>query len=207
MLEQLLFGSGQRKLAVVTQNVDRLHTRAGSQHIVELHGRTDSLVCMDCGATRDRRCFHRELESLNTNWMKQQMEKSNQKALRPDGDAFIEDDFNVVNLPACQRCGSDRVKPDVVFFGDIVPKHRVAICRAAVEACDGLLVVGSSLAVHSAFRHVRHASQLGKDICVLNVGPTRPEEEGVPVLKLEAPAGATLEAVAKHFEKMPPEKA
>jgi NAD-dependent deacetylase sirtuin 4 len=191
----------ERRVSIITQNVDRLHARAGSQHLIELHGRTDQLVCMKCNSTHDRGVFHSELEALNADWLREQEEES--APLRPDGDANLKaDTFEAVQVPPCPQCGDGFLKPDVVFFGDSVPKHRVELCRAAVEACDGLLVVGSSLAVHSAFRHVRAASQMGKPICILNVGTTRAEKEGLEhVLKIEAPSGPTLAVVVEQFAR------
>ena len=82
--------------------------------------------------------------------------------------------------------------------------HRVKLFQAAVDHCDGLLVVGSSLAVHSAFRHVKSAHKQGIPIAILNVGETRAEIEQLNVLKIEAPAGPTLERLSSMFtgEKM-----
>ena len=178
---------------IITQNVDRLHTRAGSTQVIELHGRTDELVCMHCDARRDRREFQQELEVLNAEWLEQQQEKTSSQ-LRPDGDAeLFTDDFSALQIPSCTTCDTGFLKPNVVFFGDSVPLDRVEQCRAAVAACDGLLVVGSSLAVHSAYRHVRAAHAAGTPICIVNVGPTRAEKEGLEgILKIEAPLGVTL---------------
>jgi NAD-dependent deacetylase sirtuin 4 len=91
------------------------------------------------------------------------------------------------------------MKPDVVFFGDSVPKHRVERCRGAVDVAGGLLCVGSSLAVHSAFRFVRHAHKNGIPIAILNVGETRAETEGLNVVKIEAPVGPTLESTVSQL--------
>jgi len=195
--------AGQRRqLAIVTQNVDSLHSRAGSKNVMELHGRANVLKCMQCGNVRDRQSFHIELDDMNHEWLQKQRLPTE---LRPDGDAFVEDsDFQNVQVPVCHKCGGF-FKPDVVFFGDSVPAHRVALADAAVNegVCDGILVVGSSLAVHSAFRHVRAASQRGIPIAILNVGPTRAEVEGLPgIVKIAAPVGTSLEAVASHFAKM-----
>jgi NAD-dependent deacetylase sirtuin 4 len=197
--EENYYMNGRTRVSIITQNVDRLHARAGSEHLIELHGRTDQLVCMNCNSTHDRGVFHSELEALNADWLREQEEES--APLRPDGDANLKTDtFEAVQVPPCPQCGDGFLKPDVVFFGDSVPKHRVELCSAAVEACDGLLVVGSSLAVHSAFRHVRAASQMGKPICILNVGTTRAEDEGLEhVLKIEAPSGPTLAVVVEQF--------
>jgi len=190
-------------VALITQNVDGLHRRAGSRHVVELHGRTDQLVCMSCGAARDRQSFHSELEASNREWLDAALAEPPSPLsdrLRPDGDAVLKfDNYHALRVPACKCCSDGFMKPDVVFFGDTVPSSRVALCRAAVEASDGVLVVGSSLAVHSAFRHVRAAAQLDIPVAILNVGETRAEQEGLDVLKIEAPAGRTLDLVASHL--------
>jgi NAD-dependent deacetylase sirtuin 4 len=191
--------NGQRQLSLITQNVDSLHRRAGSQHLIELHGRTDRLRCMQCGTHRDRNSFQSELDSLNTDWLAQALKQTTQEDMRPDGDAAVQtDNYDAVVIPPCTNCGGF-VKPDVVFFGDSVPVNRVKQCQTAVEHSDGLLVVGSSLAVHSAFKHVRAARQQGIPVCILNVGQTRAETEGLDVLKIEAPIGTTLSAVVSHF--------
>jgi len=171
---------GQRTVSIVTQNVDTLHRRAGTQHLIELHGRNDQLKCMSCGAIRDRRSFHTELETLNREWLQAALAEADASDLRADGDAEIKrGQYDSILIPSCTQCSDGFMKPDVVFFGDNVPLHRVAQCRAAVDACDGLLVVGSSLAVHSAFRHVRAAHERGVPIALLNVGETRAEQEGL----------------------------
>jgi NAD-dependent deacetylase sirtuin 4 len=193
--------AGQRQLSLITQNVDTLHRRAGSQHLIELHGRTDRLKCMQCGTYRDRKCFHTDLETLNSDWLAQALQQTTHGDMRPDGDAAVQtENYDPIQIPPCTSCGGF-LKPDVVFFGDSVPVHRVEQCRSAVEHSDGLLVVGSSLAVHSAFKHVRAACQQGIPVCILNVGQTRAETEGLDVLKIEAPIGSTLSAVAAHFAR------
>lgn len=186
--------SGDQHMSLITQNVDSLHRKAGSIHMTELHGRTDQLKCMQCGARRDRVDFHDELEDLNHDWLQKALAQQDDTTARPDGDAYVaSDDYSAIVVPPCTKCGGF-LKPDVVFFGDSVPKHRVERCRAAVDAADGLLCVGSSLAVHSAYRFVRHAERNGIPIAILNVGETRAETEGLEILKIEAPAGPTLEA-------------
>jgi NAD-dependent deacetylase sirtuin 4 len=143
--------------------------------------------------------------------------------LRPDGDAFLpqQQDFHTIQVPPCTNCSSHHdddaqpppplpqtsqphpgfFKPDVVFFGDSVPKHRVHRCYAAVDASDGLLCIGSSLALHSAYRFVQRAATKGIPIAILNVGETRAEVSGLDVVKVEAPAGPTLEALVAKFEQ------
>lgn len=193
------FSSGQRQVSVVTQNVDSLHRRANTRHVVELHGRADQVVCMDCGWRRDRDSFQEELADVNREWLDGALAEVDTQ-LRPDGDANLQrEDYSAVRIPPCVRCGGF-CKPDVVFFGDTVPKHRVNLVRAAVDQSDGILVVGSSLAVHSAYRHVRHAVQQGIPVAILNVGQTRPELEGIGVDKFEAPAGPALEGVINELE-------
>ena len=196
--DEYYFSPGHQKLAIVTQNVDSLHQRAGSEKVLQIHGKGSLIQCMNCGIRRDRNEFHRELETANQEWVteaRQGYERSSE--MRPDGDAAVkkEVDYNQVHVPNCPHCKTGFYKPDVVFFGDTVPKQRVEMVKAAVDSSDGILVVGTSLAVHSAYRHVRAASQKGIPIAILNVGETRAEAEGLDgILKFEAPAGDTLSA-------------
>ncbi|GKY95270.1 hypothetical protein MPSEU_000489200 [Mayamaea pseudoterrestris] len=186
----------RRQLALVTQNVDSLHRRAGSRSMVELHGSISRVKCMSCGIKSYRHDFHTRLESMNGDWLEQAKRQVADGVMRPDGDAEVSLEFEQLKVPSCDRCNGF-IKPDVVFFGDTVCSSRVALVSAAVDACDGLLVVGSSLAVHSAFRHCRSACQRGIPVAILNVGETRAETEGLPgILKLVSPAGPTLAAVA-----------
>lgn len=198
--EDWLLSSGQQQISIITQNVDSLHRRAGSKYVTELHGRTDMLRCMSCGANRRRIDFHSELESRNAEWLQNALKEAE---IRPDGDAALPDeDYHSLRIPSCKVCGEGIMKPSVVFFGDIVPRHRVARCVAAVDVTDGLLVVGSSLAVASAYRHVRSAHHKGTPIAILNVGETRAELESLNLMKIEAPVGPTLSLVAQHFENL-----
>jgi NAD+-dependent protein deacetylase sirtuin 4 len=200
--DEILFGSGTMQVSIVTQNVDGLHRKAGTRNLVELHGRVDQLVCTNCGATRDRRTYHEELEDLNAEWLRDMSASSaNANVYRADGDAAVSAPFEKLHVPPCQKCTVGFIKPDVVFFGDSVPRHRVRLVEESINACDGLLVVGSSLAVHSANRHVRAAGKRGVDIAILNVGATRAEAEGLPVLKIEGPAGPILERVVDAFKQ------
>ena len=113
------FSSGSQRLALVTQNVDALHRRAGSSNLIELHGRTDRLRCMQCGQFRDRNCFHRELTELNYDWLQEALQRTSQDDLRADGDAAVKtENYEVIKVPPCTHCGGF-MKPDVVFFGDV----------------------------------------------------------------------------------------
>ena len=165
LLEQL----GRVEL-LITQNVDRLHQRAGSRSVVDLHGRLDRIRCLDCGRQDSREALQRRLEQLNP-----ALGVAGVAAL-PDGDAALEDhmlrDFKV---PACGHCGG-MLMPDVVFFGGTVPGARVKQCMAAIERADAVLAVGSSLKVFSGFRFCRHAHRLGKSLAIVNPGATRADE-------------------------------
>jgi NAD+-dependent protein deacetylase sirtuin 4 len=206
-LENALQQQGQKQhLSVITQNVDYLHQRAGTLHVTELHGRTSRLKCMHCGTYETREAFTKQLESLNSEWLIQQqdtLERSNEgggRNMLPDGDAHVKtESFSDLIIPSCSHCGVGFLKPDVVFFGDSVPSHRVARCRAAVDSCDGLLCIGTSLAVYSAFRFVKMAVlDKGVEVCILNVGETRAEMEGLQgITKIEAPIGKTLTGLAE----------
>jgi NAD-dependent deacetylase sirtuin 4 len=199
--ENFYFGNSLQSLAIITQNVDRLHHKAGSRDVIELHGRSDRVVCMHCEAYHDRNEYQQRLHARNREWFEQH--ELQQHSLRPDGDAELRtSDYHSVIVPPCPTCQTGFVKPDVVFFGDSVPKQRVELCRDAVAAADAVLVVGTSLAVYSAHRHVLAAHQAGKGIAVLNVGPTRADAlEGV--VSIAAPAGPTLAAVAEQLVSSP----
>lgn len=170
---------------VVTQNVDRLHQKAGTHGVNDLHGRADEVLCMSCGYRCPRDEVHERCADINPQFRQFRADTA------PDGDADLDVDFaefQVANCPACEGI----LKPDVVFFGDFVPRQRVDSAMAALKASDGLLVVGSSLMVYSGFRFCRYASELGKSIATLNLGRTR--AEGLADLKLNARIGETLKA-------------
>ena len=205
--DEYYFGIGQQRLTILTQNVDSLHQRAGSKHVVQIHGAGGVVKCMSCGKRQDRNDYHSELELVNSDWLEDARRGyENSSDLRPDGDALVKEvDYNHVCVPTCPHCKTGFLKPDVVFFGDTVPKNRVALCQKAVETADGILVVGSSLAVHSAFRHVRAASSQGTPVAILNVGETRAETENLDnILKIEAPASDTLEMCVRKMKEEQP---
>ena len=155
---------------LITQNVDRLHWRAGSRRVIDLHGSLDDVFCLACSYRTSRHDWQQSLAETNRNW------QGTVRQLRPDGDAELdEDDYRHFRVPDCPKCGGI-VKPDVVFFGDVVPKSRVEAAMAAVQRADALLVVGSSLMVYSGFRFARRAHELGKPIAILNRGQTRADD-------------------------------
>jgi len=177
--------------ALLTQNVDGLHGRAGSHAVLELHGNIHSVRCLACGARVPRALVQAQLQELNPH-----LGDGAAQPL-PDGDAQVEpaflDDFT---LPVCGHCGG-ALMPDVVFFGDNVPAERTACALARMEAADALLVVGSSLVVYSGFRFCRLAAAAGKPIAALNLGRTR--ADALFQLKIEASAEALLPQVAARL--------
>lgn len=170
---------------LVTQNVDRLHQRAGSERVVDLHGRADRVICMACDYHCDRQDVHDRCFELNPEFHQYRATTA------PDGDADLEVDFSRFRLFNCPQCGGI-LKPDVVFFGDNVPKPRVQQASDALEASDALLVIGSSLMVFSGFRFCRYAQQWHKPMATLNLGRTRADD--IVSLKLNARIGETLSA-------------
>jgi len=155
--------------AVITQNVDRLHQRAGQQRVLDLHGRLDRVRCLDCGRQLER--------NVVQDWLQRQNPWLNEARFTPapDGDADIELDFSRVKIPHCPDCDGV-LKPDVVFFGDAVPKADVERGYRWVEQAQAVLVLGSSLMVYSSFRYVRKAHELGMPVMAINQGKTRADE-------------------------------
>ena len=165
---------------VITQNVDGLHEQAGSSRLVALHGRISDVRCLGCGDRLSRALLHRELEQLNPGWAALHAAAPT----RPDGDVEVLDTSSFVT-PSC-TCGG-ALKPDVVFFGENVPKDRVERCYAMVEAAPAVLVLGSSLTVMSGLRFVRHAAKLGRPVVIVNRGATR----GDPLATLRVDHGTS----------------
>ena len=163
---------------LVTQNVDGLHQRAGSARVVDLHGRLDAVRCLACPQTLPRADLQSLLVAMNPGWLERQAR------VGPDGDVDLEaGDFETFRVPDCARCGG-LLKPDVVFFGEAVPRERVEAAYAGVRRADALLVVGSSLMVYSGYRFVQAAAEAGKPIAAVNLGRTRAD----PLLALKVDA-------------------
>ncbi len=181
---------------LVTQNVDGLHNLAGSGNVIDLHGRIDTVCCLACAARSPRLALQHELARRNPRWAALDARSA------PDGDADLDhQDFGQFDVPACTRCGG-MLKPDVVFFGENVPRERVAAVRAALDAADAMLVAGSSLMVYSGYRFVEDAVAAGKPVAVLNIGRTR--ADGVLALKVEHEVGAALDSLATRLHRPPP---
>lgn len=181
-----------RLSAVVTQNVDDLHRRAGSGRLVDLHGRLSRVRCLDCRRRSARTQLQHELLNLNPDF------ESRTARLAPDGDADLEDaDYAMFNVPSCSRCGG-MLKPDVTFYGETIPPERTRQAEAAVAGADAVLVIGSSLMVFSAYRLVRNAARAGISIYALNLGRTR--ADGLLAGKIAAPAGDSVPALVDALE-------
>ena len=168
----------EKKLSLlVTQNVDGLHQRAGSSELIDLHGNLDQVICLDCGRKQERAIVQRWMMENNT-------DLSHASALTaPDGDAYLKDiDVSTIKTPKCKHC-SGALKPDVVFFGENVPKPRVEACFDALKRSDAMLVIGSSLSVFSGLRFVRQAKVLKLPIAMINIGQSRADD--LITLKIE----------------------
>ena len=203
-----------------------MHQKAGSASVTDLHGRIDEVRCTSCGELSSRSELQARLRALNEDWVADNIggRAADQAEQRADGDAEIrpDADYDSFVLPQCGNCGSETLKPNVVFFGDNVPKSTVDYCYDQVDASDSILVVGSSLEVYSAFRFVErvlvvdpddadedngeHNTKGGrrrqrrkrptlatKPICVLNLGATRADRYGVtPLLRVNLPCDEAL---------------
>jgi len=173
--------------AVITQNVDGLHSEAGSRNIVDLHGRIADVVCLRCGDRSSRAVLDERLGDLNPGFAEQGFVE-----IAPDGDAVLSD-VSGFQLASCLVCGGP-LKPDVVFFGENVPKDRVARCYALVQEADVLLVAGTSLTVQSGLRFVRRAAQHAIPIVLVNRGATRGDP--LATVRLDAGCSEVLSALA-----------
>lgn len=156
---------------LVTQNVDGLHGRAGSRRVIDLHGRIDTVQCRNCGRRTARHELQQTLEQLNGEFTGQLA------AVAPDGDAELAHaDFSAFRVPVCPRCGG-LLKPDVVFFGESVPKARVEHAWQCLHESSGLLVIGSSLTVYSGYRFCRAAKARAQPMAAINLGRTRADDD------------------------------
>jgi NAD-dependent SIR2 family protein deacetylase len=183
--------------AVVTQNVDSLHQRAGSRRVVDLHGRLDEVECLDCGTLVRRGDLQKLLQSWNAGWRETLAADRVPAALpRPDGDVDLEHDFADFRVPDCPACGGV-LKPAVVFFGENVPRGRVESALEALRTADALLVVGSSLAVYSGYRFCLAARDQDKPVAAVNLGRTRADD--LLALKVVADCGRALSEAAARL--------
>lgn len=178
---------------LVTQNVDGLHQRAGSQSVTDLHGRLDTVVCLDCGHRIKRQSLQLELDAINPDFS-----QLDAKTLS-DGDADVDDiDFSTFRLVHCERCGGV-IKPDVVFFGENVPKDRVEYAMQQLERSDAMLIAGSSLMVYSGYRFCLKAHEINMPIVAINLGKTRADH--LLEYKSSTNTGDTLNAILELYRQ------
>ena len=177
---------------VITQNVDGLHQQAGSPHVIDLHGRLDQVVCTQCSTLHARSAFQTALLQSNPHWAHRRAE------VAPDGDADLEGvDFSNFQVPSCPHCGGI-LKPDVVFYGENVPRPRVQQAMESVRSSGGLLVIGSSLMVYSGLRFVHAAQEQQVPVAAINLGATR--ADSAYTLKLAMPCAPALHALLQYFK-------
>jgi NAD-dependent SIR2 family protein deacetylase len=183
---------------VITQNVDGLHQAAGSRTVVELHGSLSRVRCLDCDHSVARAFFQDRLHTLNRDWFDRLSASGFAEARSaPDGDADLATaELESFRVPECDACGGV-LKPDVVFFGDNVPKPWVDAAWALLEGADALLVAGSSLTVFSGRRFVYGAQKAGLPIAIVNLGPTRADD--LAVVKVDGPLGTVLPRLARDL--------
>jgi len=180
--------------AIVTQNVDGLQQLAGARDVLELHGNLGVVRCLSCGETTTRAELGRRLAEANPHF------EGVVGQIRPDGDVVLPDDAVAgFHPPRCLVCQSDLVKPDVVFFGESVPKTLVDQCFAHVDASSGLLVVGSSLQVMSGYRFVRRAAAIRIPVAIVTRGSSRGDDQAT--IRLDAPLGVTLSRIASDLHE------
>jgi len=176
-------------IGLITQNVDGLHEAAGHRDVIDLHGRVDRVICLGCGEVTSRVLQRRRFDALNPGWTDREV------AIAPDGDVLLEDTA-CFQVAGCDGCGG-WLKPDVVFFGESVPKPRVQAAFDLVEQARDeravLVVLGSSLTVMSGLRFVRRAARDGTDVVIINRGPTRGDP--LATAKIDAGCAETLLAL------------
>jgi NAD-dependent SIR2 family protein deacetylase len=177
---------------VITQNVDGLHQAAGARDVVELHGGLDRTVCLGCGDVAGRADLDERLRAANPGF------GSRSGEVNPDGDAELSDaELDGFVMVECLACGDGPLKPDVVFFGETVPRPRVDTCFELLEGSRALLVLGSSLTVMSGYRFVLRAAKLGIPVAVVNLGPTRGDAKTDG--RVDAPLGVVLPELARRL--------
>jgi NAD-dependent SIR2 family protein deacetylase len=184
---------------LVTQNIDRLHQKAGHRKVIDLHGRLDEVLCMDCGALTEREAIQELLWQLNPHFEALEQELS---VLAPDGDAEVQQQLiDQVVVPHCLRC-QGILKPNVVFYGSSVHKQTVQHLQERLAESAALLVIGSSLMVYSSFRFCKFAQQQGIPIICINKGLTR--ADALYTLKHNAECGVALSELAATLPALAP---
>jgi NAD-dependent SIR2 family protein deacetylase len=180
---------------VITQNVDGLHQAGGARGVVELHGGLDRTVCLACGDVADRTELDARLRAVNPGF---RPEPGAADEVNPDGDVELPDEvLDGFVMVDCLACGGGPLKPDVVFFGETVPRDRVDACFGLVDRARSLVVLGSSLTVMSGYRFVLHAAKRGIPVAIVTCGPTR--GDGKADVRIDAPLGAVLPELTRRL--------
>lgn len=183
----------ERISGVITQNVDTLHDQAGSHDVIELHGSLHRVLCLDCQQRCERDVIQRLMEIENPYLAGVDAVQA------PDGDTLLDPAFEErFQAPRCPHCNGQRLKPDVVFFGENVAPVTAAKAMVAVEDSEGLLVVGSSLMAYSAFRLCKAMVEQGKPVIAINLGKTRGDE--LLQVKIEASCERLLPLLAERLK-------
>ena len=178
--------------ALITQNVDTLHDQAGSEGVIELHGSLHRVICLDCHQPSPRSAIQLTMEAQNPYLAGVDAVQA------PDGDTLLDPAFESrFQIPHCPHCDGQRLKPDVVFFGENVAPPTAAKAMLSIEQADGLLVVGSSLMAYSAFRLCKAIHEQGKPLIAINIGKTRADE--LLDLKIEMSCEQLLPALAERL--------
>ena len=179
---------------VITQNVDLLHTKAGSRNVINLHGTYAQVICLGCGGSMSRAALGAKLDALNPGFI-QRAEAIGGVAVAPDADAVVAETacFRYLDCPSC----GGMLKPDIVYFGECVPKAVVEQAFLLVDAAEVLLVAGSSLTVFSGYRFVRRARALGIPVAIVNRGPTRGDD--LATVKVDGGCSELLTLLAEEL--------
>ncbi|HSJ23772.1 MAG TPA: NAD-dependent protein deacetylase [Longimicrobiales bacterium] len=184
--------AGTAVAGIITQNVDGLHQAAGSGNVVELHGSLAAVRCLACDSAVSRGEWQEHLLAANHAWAEQVGGVTAETA--PDGDAVLHPDrVAEFRVPGCPTCDGI-MKPDVVFFGENVPRPRVEEAWGLFDHGEVLLVAGSSLTVFSGRRFMYRACERGVPVVVVNRGPTRADE--IAAAKVDGPLGVVLPHLA-----------
>lgn len=179
---------------VITQNVDGLHRAAGSPDAIELHGGLDRVTCLTCGVFSTREELDLRLHAANPGFR----ERVASGRINPDGDVELDDTVVAgFRIASCLACGTGILKPDVVFFGENVPRPRVQRCYELIDRSRGLLVLGSSLTVMSGLRFVRYAAKAYKPVAIINQGETRGDAQAA--VRADLPLGPALSTLARSL--------
>ncbi|WP_339540849.1 NAD-dependent protein deacetylase [Pseudomonas sp. RA_5y_Pfl1_P24] len=183
----------ERVSGLITQNVDTLHDQAGSDEVIELHGSLHRVLCLDC-LQHSRRDVIQHVMEIENPYL-----AGVDAVQAPDGDTLLDPAFEErFQVPRCPHCNGERLKPDVVFFGENVAPPTAAKAMAAVEHAQGLLVVGSSLMAYSAFRLCKAMVEQGKPVIAINLGKTRGDE--LLQVKIEASCELLLPLLAERLQ-------